>query len=101
MFEFKIQEQLADKNPRSIFLRNQVCVLTHPAKPRAHGPGFVHCRLNIDADFAFSLGPLLFNPRKKFAQSLTDNFVIIVAPGVSGDLAGYRTASDSDPSAFS
>ena len=27
---------------------------------------------------------------------LTDNFVIVVAPGVTGNLACYRTASDSD-----
>src|SRR5437016_12881655 len=91
-----MQEYLADKHPRSIFLSDQVCVLTHPAKPRAHRPGFVHGWLNVYAAFAFRLRPLLFNPRQKFAQFLTDDFVIVVTPGVTRDLTCYRTSSDSD-----
>ena len=61
-FEFQVQKQLTDENPRAVFLGNQVCVLTHPAEACAHGPAFVHGWLNVYADFAFSFGPLLLDP---------------------------------------
>ena len=63
-------------------------MLAHPAKARAHGPGFVHHWLNINAYLTFGFRPFLFDPIEQRAQFVAQHFVIIVAPGVARDFAG-------------
>ena len=43
-------------------------MLAYPTKAAACGPCFVHHRLNVDADLAVSLRPLVLYPRQQLAQ---------------------------------
>src|SRR5207249_3577947 len=99
VFQFEIQQQFADENPRTVILCDQVCMFAYPAESGASGPCSVHHWLNIDADLTFCFRPLLFNPFQEFAQPIADDFVIIVAPGVTRYLAGSWTVLVANPPA--
>ena len=83
MIEFEIQNQLAEKNPRAVLLSNHVRMLSEPAQAGAHGPGFIHRRLNINADLSFHRRFLFTNPRQQRREFRLHHIVIIVAPGVT------------------
>jgi hypothetical protein len=59
--------------------------------PGAHGPRFVHRRLNIDADFPFGLR-LLLAIHESSDEFFFDYVVVIVAPRIPGEtfpVAGF------------
>ena len=87
VFEFEIDEEFAEEDPRAEFARDQVRVLADPAKPCAHSPSLVHQRLNVNARLAFRGGTFGFDPREQFFEFAADDIVIIVAPGVTGNFA--------------
>src|SRR5678816_2464524 len=62
VLEIEIEQQLTDKNPRTMLLRDHIRMLAQPTQPGAHGPRFVHHRLNVDTHFSFSTRLLLLDP---------------------------------------
>src|SRR5882724_2672327 len=81
--EFKVQQQLANEYPRAVLFSDQVCVLANPTYAGPRGPGFIHSGLNIHADLAFCVRPLLLDPGQETSQLVADHLVIIIAPGIS------------------
>src|SRR5437870_8122729 len=71
-------------------------MLAHPTEAGAHCPGFVHRWLNIDTDFTVSVRPALFDERKQTPKFLADDFVVVIAPGVTRNLSGPWVRSRPD-----
>src|SRR6266705_1687181 len=67
-----------------MFQRDQIGVLSDPAQSGPRSPGFVHHRLNVNADFACRFPVSLFDPRKQRTQLVADDLVIVIAPGIAG-----------------
>src|SRR6185369_8409771 len=85
MVQFKVKQQLADKHPRPVLGRDHIRVFPEPTQTRAHGPGFIHRRLDVDADLSFGSRFLLSDPRKQRRKFLFDYVVVIISPRVAGD----------------
>src|SRR5262245_19809765 len=58
-----------------------------PAQTGAYGPGLVHHRRAVYANFPFDLSFSLSNPFEQRFQLVAQNIVIIVPPGVTRNLA--------------
>ena len=56
VFEFHVQDKLAEEDPRAVLASDEVRVLAYPTEPRAHGPSLVHRGLRVHADLALSFG---------------------------------------------
>src|SRR5262245_21806058 len=63
-----------------------------PAQTGAYGPGLVHHRRAVYANFPFDLSFSLSNPFEQRFQLVAQNIVIIVSPGVTRNLADIRLA---------
>src|SRR4051794_28919509 len=85
--EFYVDEYLTNKHPRAGVLRYQVRMFSQPAQTRPNCPGFVHHWGSIDANLTLDRGVPGLHPVEQFCKFLPYDVVIIVAPGISRDLA--------------
>src|SRR5437868_10787369 len=90
VIKFYRKQQLAEKNPRAIFARDEVSVLADPAQARARRPDLIHHRRRIHANLAFDIWHALSDPIEQRLEFIAQDIVIIIAPGVTRDFASYR-----------
>src|SRR6185369_5190296 len=63
--EFQVQQQLTDKDPRTMLGRDHIRMLAQPSQSRTYGPCFIHYWLYVDTHFSISVRLLVANPRKQ------------------------------------
>src|SRR5262245_37589932 len=64
-------------------------MFANPTQPGSHPPGFIHHRLNVDANFPLSAWPLFFSPGKQRAKFSGHDIVVVVTPRVTRDFTGF------------
>ena len=91
--EFERRKNCAEKKPRSVLARDQVCVFALPPQASARGKRLFHHRGRIDEYFHVTAG-IGREPARQFLQSRFDQFVVVVASGIDRDSRAIMRLQD-------
>src|SRR5262249_45346486 len=91
--QFERREDRAEKEPRAILARDQIGVLSLPAKAGLLSQRLFHDRRRIDEHLDVAAA-IFHEPARDFFQPRLDNFVIVLAAGIDGNCAALAPLED-------